>query len=120
MKNQNMESLLHAECRKFLPLLSIIVLAAVVLSQTFCGLSFHLYHVIAVLIGLFALTQGTKVAQYDADIAGVNSEIAELEARRDALTVENAKITAAASNDESNEVASTMINTNSYPEYARE
>lgn len=75
---------------------------------------------IAVLIGLFALTQGTKVAQYDADIAGVNSEIAELEARRDALTVENAKITAAAATSDSNEVASTMVNTNSYPEYARE
>ncbi|MBR5362050.1 MAG: hypothetical protein IK134_01815 [Oscillospiraceae bacterium] len=55
MKNQNMESLLHAECRKFLPLLCIIVLAAVVLSQTFCGLSFHLYHVLAVLIGLYPL-----------------------------------------------------------------
>ena len=79
-----------------------------------------IFFLIAVLIGLFALTQGTKVAKYDADIANTNSEIAELEARRDALTVENAKITAAAANDSTNEVATTMVDTNKYPDYARE
>ena len=42
-------------------------------------------------------------------IASVNSEITDLEAQRDALAVENAKITAAAADEERNEVASTMV-----------
>lgn len=75
---------------------------------------------IAIFIGLFALTQGTKVAKYDADIAEVNSEIAELEARRDALAVENAKINAAAAQNGGNEVAAKMANANSRPSYVRE
>jgi hypothetical protein len=75
---------------------------------------------VAVAIGLFALTQGTKVAQYDADIANVNSEIAELEARRDALAVENAKITAAAANDSANAVAAAMTDVNTNAEFVKD
>ena len=76
--------------------------------------------VLVLLVGLLFTSQSAKVTDYDLEIAKADSEITELEAQRDSLAVENAKITAAASNDESNEVASTMINTNSYPEYARE
>ena len=42
-------------------------------------------------------------------IASVNSEITDLEAQRDALAVENAKITAAAADEGRSEVASAMI-----------
>ena len=75
---------------------------------------------IAVVIGLFALTQGTKVAQYDADIASVNSEISELEARRDALAVENAKITAAASDESTNTVAAAMTDVNTNADFVKD
>ena len=59
--------------------------------------------------GLIYLTQSSKVTSYDLAIASVNSEITDLEAQRDALAVENAKITAAAADEERNEVASTMV-----------
>jgi hypothetical protein len=49
------------------------------------------------------------VTNYDVEIAKVDSEIVNLEAQRDALAVENAKITAAAADEERNEVASTMV-----------
>jgi len=42
-------------------------------------------------------------------IANIDSEITNLEAQRDALAVENAKMTAAAATEEGNEAASTMV-----------
>lgn len=59
--------------------------------------------------GLIYLTQSSKVTSYDLAIAAVNSEIVDLEAQRDALAVENAKITAAAADEERSEVASAMV-----------
>ena len=64
---------------------------------------------IVVLIGLFTVSQSAKITAYDVEIAGVDDEIASLEAQRDALVVENAKMTAAASTEAGNEVASTMV-----------
>jgi len=59
--------------------------------------------------GLIYLTQSSKVTSYDLAIAAVNSEIIDLEAQRDALAVENAKITAAAADEGRSEVASAMV-----------
>ena len=67
---------------------------------------------IVCLIGLLALTQSAKVVQYDLNIATANSEISDLQAERDALAVENAKITAAAANEDTNTVASSMVKEN--------
>lgn len=76
--------------------------------------------VVVCLIGLLALTQSAKVVQYDLGIANANSEITNLEAQRDALAVENAKITAAAASEDSNAVASSMVNVNSVADYVEE
>ena len=68
---------------------------------------------IVLLTGLIFLTQSTKVTNYDVEIAKVDSEIVDLEAQRDALAVENAKITAAAADEDKNKVAATMVDANS-------
>lgn len=60
------------------------------------------------LIGLVYVGQSSQVTAYDEAIYSVDIEIANLEAQRDALVVENAKITAAAADEDRNEVASTM------------
>ena len=59
------------------------------------------------------LTQSTKVTNYDVEIAKVDDEITNLEAQRDALAVENAKITAKAADEDSNKVAMTMVDADS-------
>ena len=68
---------------------------------------------ILVLLGFIYLTQSSKVTSFDISLAETNSEIASLEVQRDALAVENAKITAKASNEDTNEVASTMVDAHS-------
>lgn len=68
---------------------------------------------IVLLTGLIFLTQSTKVTNYDVEIARVDDEITNLEAQRDALAVENAKITAAAATEDKNKVASAMVDANS-------
>jgi hypothetical protein len=70
-------------------------------------------HTITVLLivacfGLIFVSQSAKVTSYDHAIADVNSQITDLEAQKDALAVENAKITAGAADEDSNTVASTM------------
>ena len=64
---------------------------------------------VVLFIGLLFLTQSAKVTNYDVDIARVDTEITNLEAQRDALAVENAKITAAAADIGRNEVAAAMV-----------
>lgn len=68
---------------------------------------------IVLLIGLIYLSQSAKVTDYDTAIASTDKEIASLQAEYDALVVENAKISAAAANDEHNEVATAMVNATS-------
>lgn len=74
------------------------------------GPVWHTLAVIALVLvaGLIFLTQSTKAANYDLAIADANGEIASLEAQRDALVVENAKLTAEAATEGSNEVAAAM------------
>ena len=74
---------------------------------------------IVVFIGLLFLSQSAKVTDYDIAIAATDTEIANLEAQRDALVVENAKITAAAASEETNEVAAAMV-TASSSDFVRE
>lgn len=68
---------------------------------------------ILLLLGFIYLTQSAKVASFDVGLAEANSEIANLEVQRDALAVENAKITAAASSEDTNEVAARMVEAHS-------
>ena len=65
--------------------------------------------VLVVIIGLFSVAQSASVTSYDMAIANIDNEITKLEAQRDALVVENAKITAAAANEEMNEKAAEMV-----------
>lgn len=69
--------------------------------------------IMVLLVGLIYLTQSTKATNYDAEIAAVDNQISSLEAQRDALAVENAKITAAAADEESNKVAASMADASS-------
>ena len=69
--------------------------------------------VFVVLLGFIYLGQSAKVTDYDVALAGVDAEISSLEAQRDALVVENAKLTAAAATEEKNEVASAMVDAQS-------
>lgn len=66
---------------------------------------------LVLVVGLIYVAQGAKVTGYDHEAATIDSEIATLQAQRDALAVENAKITATAASD-SNEVAAAMANAN--------
>jgi len=68
---------------------------------------------ILVLLGFIYLTQSAKVTSFDIGLAETNTEIANLEIQRDALAVENAKITAAASSEDTNEVAAMMADAHS-------
>ena len=69
--------------------------------------------VLVLLVGLLFTSQSAKVTDYDLEIAKADSAITELEAQRDALAVENAKITAAVSDVSTNEVAASMVDANS-------
>jgi hypothetical protein len=69
--------------------------------------------VLVLLVGLLFTSQSAKVTDYDLEIARADSEITELQAQRDALAVENAKITAAVSDVSTNEVAANMVDASS-------
>jgi hypothetical protein len=75
---------------------------------------------ILVLLGFIYLTQSSKVTSFDLSLAETNSEIASLEVQRDALAVENAKITAAAANDSANAVAAAMTDVNTNAEFVKD
>jgi len=62
---------------------------------------------IVVLLALIYVTQGAKATGYDYDISRVDSEIAELQAQKEDLAVERARLTSIARSD-SNEVAANM------------
>lgn len=65
--------------------------------------------VLVVAIGLFSVAQSASITSYDMAIANIDDEITNLEAQRDALVVENAKMTAAAATEELNEAAADMV-----------
>lgn len=63
--------------------------------------------VLVLVIGLIYVTQGTKATSYDYELSKVESEIAELEAKKEALAVERSRLTSIAYNNDS-EVAAAM------------
>jgi hypothetical protein len=63
---------------------------------------------LVLVVGLIYITQGTKATGYDYALNGVNSEIASLEAQKNSLAAENARIMAAATSG-NNEVATAMV-----------
>lgn len=65
---------------------------------------------LAVGFGFFFLSQNVKVTGYDHEFAKVSEEVASLQAERDALAVENAKISAKAASASTNTVAANMAN----------
>ena len=69
--------------------------------------------VLVLVVGLLFTSQSSKVTDYDLEIAQADSRISELQAQRDALAVENAKITAAASDTSTNDVAASMVDASS-------
>ncbi len=68
--------------------------------------------ILVLVVGLIYVTQGAKTVSYDYEAKGVSDEIAALEAERNSLAAENARIVAGAAG-ESNEVASAMVDAKS-------
>ncbi len=62
---------------------------------------------LVVVIGLIYITQGTKSTNYDYELHNIENEISELEARKEDLAVEKARITSVAASA-SSEVAMAM------------
>lgn len=63
--------------------------------------------ILVLVIGLIYVTQGTKATSYDYELSEIEGEIAELEARKEDLAVERARLTSIAKSN-TNEVASNM------------
>lgn len=65
--------------------------------------------VLVLIVGMIYVAQGTKATNYDYELSGLESEIAELESKKEDLAVERARLTSIAA-AESNEVAVAMEN----------
>ena len=65
---------------------------------------------ITLVLGLIYVAEGTKATSFDYEISAVESEIAELTARRDDLAVEKARLTSVAT-AKTSVVAANMENT---------
>ncbi|MBQ8996672.1 hypothetical protein IJ095_01415 [Candidatus Saccharibacteria bacterium] len=63
--------------------------------------------VLVLVVGLIYVTQGTKATSYDYELSKVENDIAKLEAEKEDLAVERARLTSIARSD-SNEVAANM------------
>lgn len=59
------------------------------------------------IVGLIYVSQGTQATNYDYELSAIESEISELQAKKEDLAVEKARLTSIAS-AENSEVASTM------------
>ena len=62
---------------------------------------------IVLMFGLIYVSQSTRATGYDYELSAIDSEISELQAKKEDLAVEKARLTSIAS-AESSEVASTM------------
>lgn len=63
--------------------------------------------VLVLIVSLIYVTQGTQATNYDYELATMNDEIAELEAKKEDLAVEKARLTSIAAS-ETSEVAANM------------
>ena len=65
--------------------------------------------ILVLAVGLIYVTQGTKATSYDYELSKVEGEIAELEAKKEDLAVERARLTSVAA-AQGSEVAVAMEN----------
>ncbi|MBR3257185.1 hypothetical protein IKG02_02775 [Candidatus Saccharibacteria bacterium] len=65
--------------------------------------------VLVLVVGLIYVTQGTKATGFDYELSKVESEIAELEAKKEDLAVERARLTSIASNNQSTVAANMEV-----------
>ena len=63
--------------------------------------------ILVLIIGLIYVTQGVRATSYDYELSEVETQIAELEAKKEDLAVERARLTSIAAM-ETNEVAAAM------------
>lgn len=64
---------------------------------------------LVVIMGLIYVAQGTQATNYDYELSAMEDEIAELEAKKEDLAVEKARLTSIAASENS-EVANAMEN----------
>lgn len=62
---------------------------------------------LVLIVGLIYVSQGTKATNYDYELSAIEDEISELEAKKEDLAVEKARLTSIASSENST-VAQTM------------
>lgn len=65
--------------------------------------------VMVLIVGLIYVAQSTRATNYDYELSAIDSEIADLQAKKEDLAVEKARLTSIAA-AEGSEVASTMEN----------
>lgn len=63
--------------------------------------------ILVVIVGLIYVSQGTRATNYDYELSAIEDEIAELEAKKEDLAVERARLTSIAATEDS-EVANNM------------
>ena len=68
-----------------------------------------IFGILVLVVGLIYVTQGTKATSYDYELSKVEGDIAELEAKKEDLNVEQARLKSLAM-EQTNEVAATMEN----------
>lgn len=74
--------------------------------------------VLVLAVGLVYVSQGTQATNYDYELSAIEDEISELEAKKEDLAVERARLTSIASSEQS-EVAANMENA-AVSDYVRE
>ena len=67
--------------------------------------------VLVLIVGLIYVAQGTKATNYDYELSAIEDEISELEAKKEDLAVEKARLTSIAASQDST-VAANMDDAN--------
>jgi len=57
--------------------------------------------ILVLIVGLIYVAQGTQATNYDYELSAIEDEIAELEAKKEDLAVEKARLTSIAASEES-------------------
>ena len=72
---------------------------------------FSMFGLLILIVGLIYVTQGTRATAYDYELSKIETEIDELQAQKDDLAIEKARLTSIAS-AESSTVAAAMEDAN--------
>ena len=70
-----------------------------------------IFGLMVLIVGLIYATQGVKATGYDYELSNIENEISDLQAKKEDLAVERARLTSIASS-ESSKVATTMADAN--------